>query len=66
MTASKGVQESNRVDFFPQNSRLPNTEPIDRLSAALEDLKHECTPTNAIHPVVDSQHGTDLNKAIKK
>ena len=41
-------------------------EPIDRLSAALEDLKHECTPTNTIHPVVDLQHGTDLNKAIKK
>ena len=66
VTATKGTQESNRVDFFPTKSRLPNTEPIDRLSAALEDLNHECTPTNAIHPVVDLQHGTDLNKAIKR
>ena len=66
MTATKGTQESNRVDFFPTKSRLPNTDPIDPLSATLEDLKHECTPTNAIHPVVNSQHGTDLNKAIKR
>ena len=51
---------------FQQKSRLPNTNPIDRLSAALEDLKHECTPTNTIHPVVDSKYGTDLNKAIRK
>ena len=66
MTATKGTQESNRIDFFLTKSRLPNTAPIDRLSAALEDLKHECTPTNALHPVVDLQHGTDLNKAIKR
>ena len=64
--ASYGTQENNWVDFFPTKSRLPNTDPIDRLSAALEDLKHECTPTNAIHPVVNSQHGTDLDKAIKR
>ena len=66
MTASKGTQESNQVNFFPRKSRVPNTEPIDRISVVLEDLKHECTPTNAIHPVVDLQHGTDLNNAIKK
>ena len=66
VTATKGTQESNRVDFFPTKSRLPNTAPIDRLSAALEELKLECTPTNAIHPVVDLQHGTEHNKAIKR
>ena len=66
VTATKGTQKSNHVDFFPRKSRLPNTDPIDCLSAALEDLKHECTPTNAIHPVVDSKHGTDLNKAIRR
>ena len=60
------MQESNRVDYIPRKIRLPNTEPIDCLSAALEDLKHECTPTNAIHPIVDLQHGTYLNKAIKR
>ena len=66
MTASKGVQQSNRVNFFPTKSRLPNTNSIDRLSAALEDLKHERTPSNTIHPVVKSKHGTDLNKAINR
>ena len=66
VTASKGTQENNRVDFFQRKSRLPNKDSIDRLFTALEDLKHECTPTNAIHPVVDSQHGTDLNNANKK
>ena len=66
MTTTNGTQKSNRVDFFPTKSRLSNTDSINRLSAALEDLKHECTPTNAIHPVVDSKHGTDLSKAIKR
>ena len=54
VTATKGTQESNRVDFFPTKSRLPNTNPIDRLSVALENLKYECTPTNAIHLVTPS------------
>ena len=66
MTATKSTQESNRVDFFPTKSRLPNTDSIDRLSVALEDLKHECTITNDTHPVVDSKHDTDLNKAIRR
>ena len=63
--ATKGTQESNCIDFFPTNSRIPNTNSIDRLSAALEDLKHECTPLNTNHPIVESTHGTELNKAIK-
>ena len=37
----------------------------NQLSAALEDLKTEYTPT-ARHPVVDSKHGTALNIAIQK
>ena len=64
--ATKGIQKSNCANFFPIKSRLPNIDPNDRLSAALEDLKHECTPSNAIHPVVDLKHGTVLNKAIKR
>ena len=66
VTAKKGVQQRNCVNFFPTKSRLPNTDSIDRLSAALEDLKHECTLSNTNHPVVKSRHGTDLNKAIKR
>ena len=66
ITATKGTQESNRVDFFPTKSRIPNTDSINRLSAALEDLKHECTPSNTNHPIVESTHGTELNKAIKR
>ena len=66
MTSTKGTQKSNCVDFFPTRSRLSNTNPIDCLSATLEYLKHECTPTNAIHPVINSKHGTDLNKAIRR
>ena len=66
VTATKGTQWSNYVDFFPTKSRLPNTDPIDCLSAALKDLKHKCTPTNDIYPVVNSKHGTDINKAIRR
>ena len=66
MTALKEVQQRNRVDFFPTKSRLPNTDSIDRLSAALEDLKHEYTPSSTNYPVVESKHGTNLNKAIKR
>ena len=52
--------------MFPTKSRIPNTDSIDRLSAALEDLKHECTPSNTNHPIVESTHGTELNRAIKR
>ena len=66
VTSSKDTQESNRIDFFPTKSRLPNTTLIDQLSAALEDLKHECNPTIIHHPVVESKDGTTLNQAIKQ
>ena len=66
VTASKGIQKINRVNFFPTKNRLLNSNPIDHLSAALEDLKHECTPSNAIYPVVKSKHGTNLNKVMER
>ena len=66
VTATKGTQESYRVDFFPTKSRLSDTDSIDRRSAAHEDLKHEYTPSSTNHLVVDSKHGTDLNKVIKR
>ena len=66
MTATKGTQESNRVAFFPTKSRHSNTNSIDRLSATLDNFKHECTPSSTNHPVVDSKHSTEINKSIKR
>ena len=66
ITATKGTQESNRVNFFPTKSRIFKTDSIDHLSAVLEDLKHGCTLSNTNHLIVESTHGTELNKAIKR
>ena len=66
VTAIKGTQEINRVNFFPTKRRLPNTDSIDCLSVALEDFKYEYTPSSTNHPFVKSKHGTNLNKVIKR
>ena len=60
----KVPKKAIRLISFQQKRRLPNTNRIDCLSAALEDSKHECISTNDIHPVVNLKHGTNLNKAI--
>ena len=65
LPGTRGTRDSNRVDFSPTKCRLPDSDSADRLSAALEDLKHELSPT-ARNPAVDADHGTPLNKAIRK
>ena len=57
-------RESNRVDFFPTKSRIPNTNTGDRLAAALEDLNHELKAPAPVPTQID--HGTPLNRAIRQ
>ena len=66
VTSTKGTQESNCVNFFLTKSRLSNTDPINQLPAALDDLNHKCTPSSINHSAIKPEHGTNLNKAIKR
>ena len=65
VTRTKGTKESNRVDLFPTKCWLPNIDIVDRLSAALEDLKQECN-RYPHQPNSDSETSTPLNIAVKK
>ncbi len=62
--ASYAERESNRVDFFPATCRIPLSTDATRLTAALENLRHELTPqpTN----LLTGTHGTPLNIAVRR
>ncbi len=62
--ATYSERKSNRVDFFPATCRIPLSTDETRLTAALENLRHELTPqpTN----LLTGTHGTPLNIAVRK
>jgi hypothetical protein len=60
VTATRADRESNRVDLFPTKCRLPISTDATRLTAALENLKHEMAPQSIHHQSNDNNFGTPL------
>jgi hypothetical protein len=62
--ATRATRESNRVDFPPTKCHIPLSIDATRLTAALDNLKHELAPTPA-HLTSDiSNHGTPLYRTV--
>ena len=64
--ATNGTRESNCVEFFPTKVEIPNSNPNDRISAALENLSYELKQIrNNENDTSLIGYGTPVNRAIK-
>ena len=63
---TKGIREHSSVSLMPEKIGIPNTTPADRLSAALEDLKHELQHTPKHTDPLVTEYGTTTNQLIRK
>jgi hypothetical protein len=64
INATRATRESNRVDFSPTKCRFPLSTDATRLTAALNNLKHELAPTPAHVTSNNSNRGTPLYRAV--
>ena len=64
--STRGIRESNAVEFFPTKLRIPNNTAKDRMIAAIDDLAHELKQLNDMdNSTTMNEHGTPVNRAIK-
>lgn len=65
VNATRATRESNRVDFFPTKCRIPLSTDATRLTAALDNLRHELAPTPVQLTSANNNHGTPLYRAVQ-
>ena len=65
VNATRATRESNRVDFFPTKCRIPLSTDATRLTAALDNLKHELAPTPVQLTSCNNNHSTPLYRAVQ-
>ena len=64
--STRGIRESNVVEFFPTKLRIPNNTAKDRIIASIDNLAHELKQLyNMNNSTTMNEHGTPVNRAIK-